>query len=180
MGFALAVSAGLSVFLGGMITDFWKKYDRRAPIWVGLSALILPLPGLALMMTAKQFPVFLTGYFIFSLFATGYAGAYAALTQDLVLPRMRGTAAAAFSLVLIVVAGAIGPYWAGKISVLTGSLRTGLISLQVLAPFAAASLLWAAHLLRKETHETRRARAAAFGEIDLDTLPIAELGASVP
>jgi MFS family permease len=166
MGLTLAVAAGLGVILTGVITDRWKRRDPRAPIWAGLIGLIASMPGLAIMMSTHSLPKFLVGYFFFSLFATGWSSAYAALVQDLVLPRMRGTAAAAFSLVILVVASATGPYWAGKISAMTHSLRVGLLSLQVLTPFAIALLLLAARRLKHETPEGRRARAAEFGEAE--------------
>jgi hypothetical protein len=88
-----------------------------------------------------------------------------ALTQDLVLPRMRATASAAASLVMAVSASATGPYWAGKISTLTGSLKLGVLSLQVLAPVGIILLLITARRLRHETPEARQARAARFGEV---------------
>jgi MFS family permease len=171
LGLTLPLAAGLGVVLTGLITDRWKRHDRRAPMWIGVSALVLPLPGLALMMTAHEPKQFVAGYFLFALFSTGYASAYAALVQDLVLPRMRGTASAAFSLVILVVASATGPYWTGKISTLTGSLKIGILSLQVLAPLALLLLVLAARRLGAETPETRRARAHAYGEPDPLAVP---------
>jgi MFS family permease len=164
LGLAFALSAGLSVALCGMLTDRWKRRDARAPIWMALIGLLGPIPGLLVMMRAPTAGVFVAGFFAFSLLSMGWSSGFAALVQDLVLPRMRGTAAAAFSLVIILVASGIGPYWAGKISTLTGSLTTGLLSLLTLAPFAVVLLLLASRRLKHETPETRRARARAYGE----------------
>jgi hypothetical protein len=86
------------------------------------------------------------------------------MVQDLVLPRMRGSAAACYSLVAIVISSGTGPYWAGKVSTLTGSLTLGLLSLLPIAPFALLTLWLAARRLPSQTPEARRARAAAAGE----------------
>ena len=87
-----------------------------------------------------------------------------ALVQDLVLVRMRGAAAAIFSLVMILTSSGLGPYWAGKISTITGSLTMGLYSLLAFVPVAAVLLLLASRRMRSETPEARRALAAAAGE----------------
>ena len=76
----------------------------------------------------------------------------------------RGSAAAAYSLIVIVTSFGMGPYWAGKISALTGSLTTGMLSLLALVPLALTLLGIAAHRLPFETPEARRARAEAAGE----------------
>jgi MFS family permease len=165
LGLTVLVAATLGMMLSGLVTDRWKRRDPRAPIWVGISSILLPTPGLALMLTAHQPAVFIAGYFIVALTGTGWASSFAALTQDLVLPRMRATASAAASLVMAVSASATGPYWAGKISTLTGSLKIGVLSVQALIPVGVILLLITARRLRQETPEARQARAARFGEV---------------
>ena len=93
-----------------------------------------------------------------------WSGGIAAMIQDLVLPRMRGAAAACHSLVAIVVASGIGPYWTGKVSKMTGSLGTGIASILILAPLALYLLWIAAKRLRFETPERRLALAIEAGE----------------
>ena len=75
--------------------------------------------------------------------------------QELVLPRMRGTAASVFALVTIVIASGAGPYWAGKVSTLTGSLARGLISVQLLLPVASLLLFLTARRLKSESSTGR-------------------------
>ncbi|KMS53628.1 hypothetical protein V474_22985 [Novosphingobium barchaimii LL02] len=84
--------------------------------------------------------------------------------QDLVIERMRGAAAAIFSLIMMLTAAGLGPYWTGKISTITGSLATGIYALMVCIPIAFVLLLLAAARLRHETPERRRAMAASVGE----------------
>ncbi len=164
IGVGSALSAGLSVVLGGLLNDRWKRRDRRAPIWISLLALLTPIPALFVMLQAKDLANFVLPYCAFVFLSMTWAGGIAALIQDLVLQRMRGAAAAAFSLVLILVGSGMGLYWAGKVSSMTGSLTTGLYSLLLVVPFAAMLLFLAARRLPAETPEARRQRAAAAGE----------------
>ena len=164
VGLTVAAGAAVGVIFGGWLTDKWKRIDRRAPIWVALACLLMGLPAEMLLVfapTARQYFIVLAAY---SLLTAGWAGAYGALIQDLVLPRMRGTAASAFSLVTIVIAAGAGPYWAGKVSTLTGSLAHGLMSVQLLLPVASVLLLLTARRLKSETPLGRRARAESAGE----------------
>jgi MFS family permease len=164
LGLSTALSSGVSVVLGGVITDHWKRRDVRAPVWVALIGLLGSTPMLLLLLHASDLTTFVGALFVMSLFGAGWAGGFGALVQDLILPRMRATASAVFSLVIILFSAGVGPYWAGKISTLTGSLSAGLYSLLVLVPAAALVLLAAAARLRRETPETRRARARDAGE----------------
>ena len=164
LGGVSIVAAGASVVLGGWIADRWRRRDRRAPMWIGLIALVGPIPFLALMLAARDLPSFSAALFGFALISMCWSGAFGAVAQDLVLPRMRGAAAAVFSLVMVLISAGLGPYWAGKISALTGSLATGLVSLVAVVPIAAAFMIAAALRLPGETADRRRARAAAAGE----------------
>jgi MFS family permease len=165
MGLTSAAAAIAGVILGGLVSDHFRRRDARGPIWVCLAALSVSVPAAIAMMLAHEFNGFLMAFAVFILASMSWSGAAAALVQDLVLPRMRATASAAFSLVIILVGTGIGPYWAGKVSTLTGSLTTGLYSLLVFVPAATGLLLMAANRLKRETAETRRDRARAAGEI---------------
>ena len=89
-----------------------------------------------------------------------WVGAAVATLQDLVLPRMRGTAGATYILGTSLVGLALGPYWAGKVAALTGDLATGVFSLFVVPPFTLAAL-WIASRRIGEIEATRDERAAA-------------------
>jgi MFS family permease len=169
IGIAQLVSAIISVVLGGFAADWWKRRDRRAPIWLACIALIVPVPLLFILLSARTLTGFIATFAILTLFSMSWPGPFAALAQDLVLTRMRATAAAVFSLVMSLTASALGPYWAGKISTITGSLTTGLFSLLGFVPIAAVLLVLAASRLRLETPEARMARATAAGELHYGT-----------
>ena len=163
---AAQLGAGVtSVIVGGFITDWWKRRDARAPIWVAMIALFVPVPILFFLLKAQTLGSYIAAYSLIMLFAMSWAGAFAALVQDLVLVRMRGAAAAIFSLVMILVASGLGPYWAGKISTMTGSLTTGLYSLLIFVPIAGVLLAVAASRIRRETPAVRQALARAAGEV---------------
>ena len=164
LGLTYAGGAGVGVVIGGWLTDRRKVRDARAPVWTALIGLIGAVPLLVLMLSTRQPAVYVAAYGVFGLFASAWSAAYAALTQDLVLSRMRGGAASAFALVLVVVGAGAGPYWVGKLSVLTGSLAMGLMSILALVPIIVSVLLLTARRLRHETESGRRARAEAYGE----------------
>ena len=159
LGVATALASVLSAVLGGWITDRWRRRDVRAPLWVCLFALVGSAPLLVLLLRVTDLPAFAGVLFLFTVVNHSWVGGVAALIQDLVLPRMRGAAAACFSLVTVLVSAGLGPYWVGKISHITGSLATGLLSIIAVIPVAAALMLVAARRLPQETTERRLALA---------------------
>jgi MFS family permease len=147
IGLSVAAVSTVGTILGGFITDTWKYRDQRAPIWVALWCLVGALPGAGLMYLTHDTTLFFVGLITQGLCASAWGGGVAALIQDLIEPRMRGTAAAAFSLILLLVILAIGPYWAGKVSTVTHSLGLGVASIHLMAPLTVILLLMAARQL---------------------------------
>ena len=166
LGLLHAGGALFGVVLGGLATDRLKQSDRRAPIWVSIVSITAQMPFIVAMMLAESSSAFLLAFTGFAVVSSIWSGAFAALIQDLVLDRMRGAAASAFSLFSIVVASGIGPYWAGKVSAVTGSLQTGLFSVLVLGPVALVILTLALSRVKQASPESRLARAAAAGEVN--------------
>ena len=98
-------------------------------------------------------------------------GASAATTQDLVLPRMRGTATASFFLGTTLVGLSFGAYFVGQISDFAGTivagkpvgnLRVGILSLLGFAPITLALLTYAYRSV-PAAEATRNERAGEFG-----------------
>jgi MFS family permease len=164
LGIIFVVGSIIGVVLGGWLTDRWKVKNLSAPLNVTAIALICTIPVIALTVSASTIELFLVAYFLKSVFTSMWAGGIAAMIQDLVLPRMRGAAAACYSLVAIVVGSGIGPYATGKMSELTGSLGTGIMCILVLAPPALILLWMAGKRLKMETPERRLALAREAGE----------------
>jgi MFS family permease len=164
LGILHTVGALIGVLLGGWATDRIKQTDLRAPLITTGASLVGIVITVPIMLYVTSVELFLTIYFVKTIVTALWSGAIAAMIQDLVIARMRGSAAAAFSLVSIVVAAGLGPYWAGKVSAVTGSLTTGMMSLLLLAVPAALMLYLAGRRLPRETPEARAALAAAAGE----------------
>ncbi len=158
------VGAAIGVLLGGWWADKWKQLDPRAPAWLGMIAAIAGVPAIGVMLLTDNVTMFLAIFFIYSIVHSLSPGAFAALAQDLVTPRMRGAGASAFSLIAIVIGTGAGPYWAGKVSAMTGSLVAGLFSMQILVPVALLLLWLTAKRLPNETPARREALASAAGE----------------
>jgi hypothetical protein len=94
------------------------------------------------------------------MFASAWVGAAVATLQDLVLPRMRATAGATYILGTTMVGLALGPYFAGKMSVLAGDLGIGIAALYVMPPLTLIGLwLGARRIAELEASKVERARA---------------------
>jgi MFS family permease len=95
------------------------------------------------------------------IFSSMWLGPGASTLQDLVLPRMRAIASAAYLLVVTFIGLALGPYTIGRLSVSVGSLRSAML-VALLANVLAMLCLFLAsrHLVRDEATRLDRARAA--------------------
>lgn len=158
-----AAAGFLGVILGGRASDWLLKRNPSGRILVVAFGLIAPAPFYILAFTTDSLITFYISSFISGLFASSALGAAAATTQDLVLPRMRGTATATFFLATTLVGLALGPYAAGQVSVMSGSLSTGMLSILAIAPIGAI-LLFTAYKLLPTSESTRNERARAAGE----------------
>ncbi|HZW73010.1 MAG TPA: hypothetical protein VFF43_05660, partial [Caldimonas sp.] len=100
-------------------------------------------------------------YFPQSIVTALWAGPAVSTIQDLVLPRMRGTASAAYLLLVTIVGLAIGPYAIGRLSVALGDLRVAMMIGLTANLFAlGCGLLSARSFVRDESSKLARARAA--------------------
>ena len=158
-----AVAGFLGVIIGGRLADTLRAHNPAGRLLVVAGGLVLAGPFLFLMFTTESALVFYIAAFFQSLFGSSALGGAAATTQDLVLPRMRGTATATFFLSTTLVGLALGPYMAGQVSTMTDSLSTGGLSLLVAIPVGLA-LLIIAYRTVPEAERTVLDRARAAGE----------------
>jgi MFS family permease len=78
-------------------------------------------------------------------------GSSAGTVVNVVPPRLRATASASFFLCASMLGLSLGPYAAGRISLATHSLWTGMIAIVAVVPVALVSLAYAwRHLARQE------------------------------
>lgn len=147
-----AVAGFLGVIIGGRVADALRARNPAGRILVIMFGVVAPVAPIWIGYTTSDPLLFYVMNFLAGMFGAAALGAAAATTQDLVLPRMRGTATAAFFLATTLVGLSFGPYMVGQISDMTGTLvdgrlvgdlRTGILSLVAVAPVALALLLYA-------------------------------------
>lgn len=165
-----AVSGFLGVILGGAIADSLRTKIPAGRILVIILGVVGPILPIWIGYTTENSTLFYIMNFVAAMLGATALGAAAATTQDLVLPRMRGTATAAFFLGTTLVGLSFGPYMVGQISDLTGTmvdgklvgnLRVGILSLIAVAPIAVTLLVFAYRLVPKaEASIVERARDA--------------------
>ena len=156
-----AIAGFLGVILGGRLSDALRTRNPSGRILVIMFGTLAPIVPIWIGFTTQNSFLFYLMVFFAGMFGAAALGAAAATTQDLVLPRMRGTATAAFFLATTLVGLAIGPYMVGQISELTGDLRTGILSLIVVAPISFVLLVIAYRALpAAEATLEQRARDA--------------------
>jgi MFS family permease len=163
IGGPAALAGFLGVTIGGRIADKLREKNPSGRIIVILFGCVAPIVPMVLAFTARTELMFYIMLPLAQLLTSCALGAAAATTQDLVLPRMRGTATAAFFIGTTLIGLALGPYLAGRVSTLTGDLGTGVLSLLVTVPIALAAI-FAAYRLVPKAEATRAERARAAGE----------------
>ena len=167
-----ALAGFLGVIIGGRVADALRTNNPAGRILVIIFGVIGPILPIYIGYTTANSTLFYTMNFIAGMLGATALGAAAATTQDLVLPRMRGTATAAFFLATTLVGLSFGPYMVGQISdlagtmmdgKLVGNLRVGILSLIAVAPIALG-LLIAAYRMLPAAERTIAERARAAGE----------------
>ncbi|HEV7314657.1 MFS transporter [Sphingopyxis sp.] len=147
-----AISGFVGVIIGGRIADALRARNPAGRILMIIFGVVAPVVPIWIGYTTDNAALFYIMNFLAGLFGAAALGAAAATTQDLVLPRMRGTATAAFFLGTTLVGLSFGPYMVGQISDLAGTmvdgkpvgdLRTGILSLIGVAPIALGLLIYA-------------------------------------
>ena len=147
-----ALAGFLGVIIGGRVADVLRVTNPAGRLLVAMFGVIAPIVPIWVGYTTTNSTLFYAMNFLAVMFAATSLGASAATTQDLVLPRMRGTATASFFLATTLVGLSFGPYMVGQISdfagtmvdgKLVGNLRAGILSLIGVAPVALGLLLYA-------------------------------------
>jgi MFS family permease len=163
LGLVSAVAGWLGTTLGGLWADARRLRTPAGRLQVGMACGLVALPLGAWMLSTASTTLAFALAFPATLVSSLWIGPGASTVQDLVLPRMRGSASAAYLLVVTFVGLALGPYTVGRLSVALGDLRTAMLcALGAGAAGAGFLLLAARHIARDEA--TRLARAVAAGE----------------
>ena len=126
VGGAAAGGGWLGVTLGGLLADRWLRRTPLGRLQVGMANAVLAIPLALVVLFVPSTPVALAATFGLYAVSALWLGPGASTVQDLVLPRMRGVASAAFLLVVTLLGLALGPYTIGRLSVAFGDLRLAL------------------------------------------------------
>jgi MFS family permease len=164
LGATHAIAGWIGVTAGGLLADRWRRRAPAGRLYTTMLAASLPIPfAFAMLRVPSQGPA-LACYAIWSALAGCWGGAAVAVIQDLVLPRMRGTAAAIYLLLATFVGLAIGPYAIGRVSQATGDLGTAMQLGLVWDGVALVCLAGAARYLAGD-EAGMHARARAAGDV---------------
>ena len=158
-----AMSGFLGVTIGGMVADRLRRRMAAGRLIVVIFGAVVPSIAIATAFTTTDITLFYAMLFPAQACASCALGAAAATTQDLVLPRMRGTATGTFFIGTTLLGLAMGPYLAGRVSTLSGSLSVGVLTMLVTVPITLAAAITAYRLV-PAAEATREARARAAGE----------------
>jgi len=153
-GFVLGGAGMLGGIVGvvgaGALADRLADGDRNhRRVWVIAGTAIGSALLYALMFTAGSRPIFYLLNFIGWIFFAGTLGGSSGAVVNAVPPHVRGIATAGFVLGSTLLGLAIGPYSAGKLSILLGDLGAGLLVLLVVVPFGLVALVFAERDLRR-------------------------------
>jgi len=170
LGGTAAVAGWLGVTLGGVWADRWRLRAPCARLYVGMCTALLPLPLVLWMLATGDTRLAFALNFPVGVGASMWIGPGASTVQDLVLPRMRAIASAAYLLVVTFIGLALGPYTIGRLSVALGDLRSAMmLALCANAVAVVLFFLAARHLPRDEATRLDRARVA--GELITTAAP---------
>jgi len=159
-----AAGGFLGVILGGRVSDWLRQRNPAGRILVILFGMLSPAIPLIIAFTTDSVPLFYFLNFLLSLLGSTALGAAAATTQNLVLPRMRGTATATFFLATTLIGLALGPYLAGQVSTALGdNLSAGILSTLFAVPIGTVLLILAYRTV-PEAENTVVERAREAGE----------------
>jgi len=158
-----AAGGFIGVIAGGRLADWAKSRWPAGDILVATLGVIVPAPLMLIVYTTESLTIFYLAFTPMAIINSCWVGIAAATSQNLVLPRMRGAATATYFLGTTLVGLGLGPYFAGKMSLVTDSLGMGILSLLVAAPVTLVCL-WVVWRQLPQAEATRVERAAAAGE----------------
>ena len=164
LGAPAALGGFLGVIAGGWLADRLARRFACGRMMVVMIGLLAPVPLVLAAYSTTNSTLFFVCSFLVQATTASALGASAAASQALVLPRMRGTAAAIFFIGTTLIGLAFGPFMAGLVSERTGSLGTGVMGNLAFVPVGVAALL-AAMRLYGAAESSRIARAAERGEL---------------
>ncbi len=167
-----ALGGLIGVASGGFFSDWLRRRHKKGRLIVGMLTAALSLPAGFGFIYAEDTTTAYVLVFIFNALSSFWIGSAAALSNEMVMPRMRATASAYYVLAMTYVGLALGPFTMGQISTRltaagqdpTLALRNG-IQIGLCAYGLALIFLFIASRSVVEEEESRLERAQAAGEV---------------
>ena len=153
----------MGIICGGKLADVALRFSPSGRIWIGLASAVVPAPFIVIMCNTADPWVFFPCYVPVAFFGSAWLAAGGATIQELVLPRMRGTATTTYFFASTLVGSGLGPYFVGKMSAITNDLATGILCGLFAAP-AAVFALWACMRRVEQAESSKWERARRAGE----------------
>ncbi len=161
MGFVAASAGLIGTYLGGVLADWARRHSPRGRLYVSFVAMVGSVPIAPLMFAAPTLEIMMAWWLLLGTIVTAWLAGIAAATQELVLPRMRGTAAAALTLAMTMFGLGLGPYTVGLVSDVTGDLHFAILSIYAVMPLLVLCMIPAIrYVASTEANLVARARAA--------------------
>lgn len=156
LALVIGVFGGAGTFLGGYLADRLGARDRRWYMWLPMWATGLATPFYFGIFLAPSYSIVFLFMILPTLLSSFYLGPVFSMTQGLVPPAMRATAAAVLLFVINIIGLGLGPQAAGILSDLLrpmygeDSLRYALLILSMFTVVGAALYWFAARWLRED------------------------------
>jgi MFS family permease len=163
LGFVTGGVGLVATLFGGWLADFALRFSPRGRLYVSFGAMIAVMPLAYWTFAATNIDQFFWTYTLLSFATVMWLPGVAATGQDLVMPRMRGAAAATYNLATSMFGLGLGPFLVGLISDKTGSISQGILNVYWLSPLVWIAMFVLVKGLPK-AEATRLDRARAAGE----------------
>jgi predicted MFS family arabinose efflux permease len=156
LAFVIGLFGGLGTFLGGYVADRLAARDRRWYMWLPLLATGFATPFFFGIFLAPTFGMAFLYMMIPTMLTSFYLGPVFSMTQGLVPPAMRATAAAVLLFIVNIIGLGLGPQFAGILSDLlrptfaADSLRYALLIMSMFTLLGAVLYGFAARSLRDD------------------------------
>ncbi|WP_051481589.1 MFS transporter [Paraburkholderia nodosa] len=147
LGIIAIFAGGLGITISGYLCDFAKRRHPLGRLYFVCCTATLFTAASVVQYLTPSVSVFYCAYAFATFFVPMWFGPLQATTQDLVIPRLRGTAFAAFSLGPNIFGLGLGPYCVGLLSDATGDLRLAILCALAVLPVSIASLIVAGRSL---------------------------------
>jgi len=151
LGVIAAIAGGLGIVVSGFLSDHARQvHPVGRLVFVCLTATLFTIASIVEFLTTNP-ALFYSAFAIATFFVPMWFAPNQATTQDLVIPRLRGTAFAMYSLGANILGLGLGPYTVGLISDATGDLRVAILCGLATLPLTILTMIYAArHLVRDE------------------------------